>query len=82
MGGHKKGKRSRARSGSNLSLGSANEKLSHKEALKSKFDVITQKQANNICIAELEVPSEGAGTTSVKINNDEAPKGLNNMGNT
>lgn len=75
-------KRSRARSHSNLSNGSANEKLSHKEALMKKFDVITIKQANNICLAELDVVKEAIGGSTRTVDENAPPRGLNNMGNT
>lgn len=74
--------RGRARSGSNLSIGSNNEKLSHKEALTKKFDVITQKQADNICIADLGVTKEVNGKNNSVIDHKAPPKGLENMGNT
>jgi len=48
----------------------------------NKFDVITQKQANNICLAELAVATQSNGHSSVISHSSDPPKGLNNMGNT
>ena len=39
---------------------SNNERLSHKEALTKKYDVITMKMANNIWLAELPL-AKGSG---------------------
>lgn len=62
-----------------LSTGSNGEKMTHKEALMVKYDVITQKQANNICLAELPVAFQQYQSTEKGV---VAPRGLNNMGNT
>jgi hypothetical protein len=48
----------------------------------NKFDVITQKQANNICLAELDVSNQRIGKGAPKAGAEDRPKGLNNMGNT
>lgn len=77
----KKG-RSRPRANSNVSNGSNGEKLSHKEALMKKYDVITMKAANNMCVSELPIVKDGEKSQSVAASSKGPPKGLNNMGNT
>ena len=77
----KKG-RSRTRSNSNISNGSNNERLSHKEALKKKYDVITVKAAENICVTELPLAKSNGRNTSRDASSLGRPVGLINLGNT
>jgi hypothetical protein len=74
-------KRARLRSNSNLSTGSNNERLSHKEALQKKYDVLSVQQANNISVNKLDGVKLG-GIDLGELETKGPPKGLNNMGNT
>ena len=53
-----------------------------RKPLWNKFDVITQKQANNILLAELPIIKQSQGNVSKTDTKNAIPKGLNNMGNT